>query len=55
MAFAPYENPEIAIAVVGEGFRAGSRLSSVVADIVEYYFGQSDSMQTNQQENVLIP
>lgn len=55
MAFAPYENPEIAVAVVGEGFRAGSRLSSVVAEIVNYYFGQSDSMQTNQQENVLIP
>ena len=55
MAFAPYENPEIAVAVVGEGFRAGSRLSSVVAEIVKYYFGQSDSMQTNQQENILIP
>ncbi len=55
IAFAPYENPEIAIAVVGEGFRAGSRLSPVVAAICEYYFGQSDSMQTNQQENILIP
>ena len=55
IAFAPYENPEIAVAVVGEGFRSGSRLSPVVADICEYYFGQSDSMQKNQQENVLIP
>ncbi len=55
IAFAPYENPELAIAVVGEGFTAGSRLSPVVADICDYYFGQSDSMQKNQQENVLIP
>ena len=30
-------------------------IASVVAAIVEYYFGQSDSMQTNQQENILIP
>lgn len=55
MAFAPYENPEIAIAVVGEGFTSGARLSTVVADIVDYYFGQSDSMQDYQVENVLIP
>ena len=55
IAFAPYENPEIAIAVVGEGFKAGSKLSPVVAEICNYYFGQSDSMQKNQQENVLIP
>ena len=55
IAFAPYENPEIAVAVVGEGFKAGSKLSPVVAEICNYYFGQSDSMQKNQQENILIP
>lgn len=55
IAFAPYENPEIAIAVVGEGFTSGSRLSTVVAAVVDYYFGQSDTMQGIQQENVLIP
>ncbi len=55
IAFAPYENPEIAIAVVGEGFTAGGRLAPVVAEVVDYYFGQSDTMQNYQQENVLIP
>lgn len=55
IAFAPYENPEIAVAVVGEGFTSGAKLSTVVADIANYYFGQSDSMQSYQQENVLIP
>ncbi len=55
IAFAPYDSPEIAIAVVGEGFRAGSKLSPVVAEIVKYYFGQSDTMQANQQENILLP
>lgn len=55
IAFAPYENPEIAVAVIGEGFTSGARLSTVVADIANYYFGQSDTMQSYQQENVLIP
>ena len=55
IAFAPYENPELAIAVVGEGFTSGARLSTVVAEIVKYYFSQSDTMLGYQQENVLIP
>lgn len=55
IAFAPYENPELAIAVVGEGFTSGARLSTVVAEIVNYYFSQSDTMLGYQEENVLIP
>ncbi len=55
IAFAPYENPELAIAVVGEGFTSGARLSTVVAPIVDYYFSQSDTMNSYQEENVLIP
>ncbi|MEE1138918.1 MAG: penicillin-binding transpeptidase domain-containing protein [Acutalibacteraceae bacterium] len=55
IAFAPYDNPEIAVAVVGEGMTSGTFLASVVADIVEYYYGQSDTLDSYQQENVLIP
>ncbi len=55
IAFAPYENPELAIAVVGEGMTSGTFVAPVVADIVDYYYGQSDTMQSYQQENVLIP
>lgn len=55
IAFAPYDNPEIAVAVVGEGMTSGAFLATVVADIVEYYYGTSDSLDTFQQENVLIP
>ena len=55
IAFAPYENPEIAVAVVGEGMTSGAFLAPVVADIVEYYYGQSDALDSYQQENVLIP
>lgn len=55
IAFAPYENPEIAIAVVGEGMTSGAFVAPVVADIVEYYYGQSDELDLYQPENVLIP
>ncbi len=55
IAFAPYDNPEIAVAVVGEGMTSGAFLAPVVADIVEYYYGQSDEMAEYQPENYLIP
>ncbi len=55
IAFAPYENPEIAVAVVGEGMTSGAFVAPVVADIVDYYYGQSDSLQSYQVENTLIP
>ena len=55
IAFAPYENPEIAVAVVGEGMTSGAFVAPVVADIVEYYYGQSDTLDTYQPENTLIP
>ncbi len=55
ISFAPYENPEIAVAVVGEGMTSGAFVAPVVAEIVDYYFGQSDSMELYQTENTLIP
>jgi len=55
IAFAPYENPEIAVAVVGEGMTSGAFVAPVVADIVDYYYGQSDAMDSYQPENTLIP
>ncbi len=55
IAFAPYDNPELAIAVVGEGMTSGAFVAPVVADIVEYYYGQSDTLDTYQPENTLIP
>lgn len=55
IAFAPFENPEIAVAVVGEGMTSGAFVAPVVADIVEYYYGQNDEMAKYQPENTLIP
>ena len=38
VGFAPYENPEIAVAVVIENGYRSSRAASVAADIFDYYF-----------------
>ena len=55
IAFAPYENPEIAIAVVGEGMTSGVYVAPVVEEICEYYFGQSGTFEDFQTENTFIP
>lgn len=56
IAFAPYENPEIAIAAVGEGLTSGVYVAPAIADVVDYYFGESDeSVIPAAEENVLIP
>ena len=55
IAFAPYENPEIAVAVVGEGMTSGVFVAPVVAAVVDYYFGQSGSTEAAQPENSLLP
>ena len=43
------------VAVVGEGMTSGAFVAPVVADIVDYYYGQSDALETYQPENTLIP
>ena len=55
IAFAPYKNPEIAIAVVGEGMTSGVFVAPVVADICEYYFGQSGTFEDFSPEDTFIP
>ena len=55
IVFAPYENPEIAIATVVEKGGSGSRVAAIAADIVEYYFSNRDTMNSPAPENTLIP
>lgn len=55
IAFAPYENPEIAIAAVGEGLTSGVYVAPAIADVVRYYFGQTAEVQNFTEENILIP
>ena len=55
IAFAPYENPQIAVAVVGEGLVSGKYLSPVVAAAVEYWLGASDSAEGLESVGEFIP
>lgn len=55
IVFAPYEDPEIAIAIVVEKGGSGSRVSAIAADIVEYYFSNRDTMNSPTTENTLVP
>lgn len=42
ISFAPYDDPEIAVAVAIEGARAGSSCAPVACDVYNYYFGTDD-------------
>ena len=55
IAFAPYDNPEIAIAAVGEGMYSGKFVAPVIAAIVEYYCGFTDDSPEIDPAGELIP
>ena len=54
VCFAPYENPEIAIALVVEHGGTGSGLAGMAADIMEYYFSSQETREEIAVENTLI-
>lgn len=63
ITFAPFENPEIAVCVAIEGARSGTSVSSVAADVYDYYFNgkvnhqkEENQTQTDQdtEEDVLL-
>ena len=54
ISFAPYENPEIAVAVVAENANTGSGTSQVAAKIYNYYFAQKEKVDISQTPNSLI-
>ncbi len=54
ITFAPYESPEIAIAIVGEGMTSGVYTAPVAADIYRYYFSDGNITGSVQPENSLI-
>lgn len=55
IAFAPYDDPEIAVCVVGEGAGSGSSVAPIVRDILDGYFGTGDESARVSLENVLQP
>ena len=54
VAFAPYENPEIAMCIVVEKGGSGTELSAIAADILSYYFHSESTQGAEQGENTLI-
>jgi penicillin-binding protein 2 len=55
ISFAPYENPEIAIAIVAENALTGSKTSQAAVPIYNYYFSQKTNFDKEQPLNTLIP
>lgn len=53
--FAPYDNPEIAIAMVVEGGGSGLDLARATAEIAEYYFTTEEARDQITPENTLLP
>lgn len=54
ITYAPYDNPQIAIALVGEGMTSGVFVAPVAADVYEYYFAEGDSLDEAATENTLL-
>ncbi len=54
VAFAPYDDPEIALCIVVEKGGSGSELGAIAADIISYYFSSETSTGAEQGENTLI-
>lgn len=57
ITFAPYDNPQIAVAVAIEGGKSGSSCAPVAEAIYKYYFGsktETTENNTNQQTGTLI-
>jgi len=54
VSFAPYDNPEIAVAVIVERAGKGSRIGVIARDIYDAYFRINDSLEKVTPENELI-
>lgn len=54
VAFAPYDDPEIAISIVVEHGGSGTLVSAIAADIIDYYFSARDTMDAPPVENTLV-
>ena len=57
VAFAPFDDPEIVICVVGEGAGHGYAVAPIVRDILDAYFAEEepDTVESVQSENTMVP
>jgi len=54
VCFAPYDDPEVAVAIVVEHGGSGSELGAMAADILDYYFSAKETREELLTENTLI-
>ena len=54
VCFAPYDDPEVALALVVERGGSGSELGAMAADILTYYFSVQETRDEAPQENTLV-
>ncbi|MBR4098615.1 MAG: penicillin-binding protein [Clostridium sp.] len=54
VCFAPYDDPEIAMAIVVEHGGSGSELGAIAAEILKYYFSSHETGEEILTENTLI-
>ena len=54
VCFAPYENPEVAVAIVVEHGGSGSELGAMAADILSHYFSATGTREELLTENTLL-
>ena len=54
VAFAPYENPEMAISIVVERGGSGTSVAKIAQEILSYYFSSDTNVENTPQENTLI-
>ena len=54
VSFAPFDKPEIAIAVIIENVDSGTATATVAADIYDYYFSTKNQISSQQPSNELL-
>ena len=54
VCFAPYDDPEIAVALAVEHGGSGSELANMAADVLGYYFSSQETREELPTENTLI-
>lgn len=55
VAFAPYDDPQIAVCVVAEQGGGGANLAPVALDIINAYFSSASTTETIEGENTMLP
>lgn len=54
ICFAPYEDSELAISIVCEGFNSGGSTAPIASKIINYYYEDRDSADAPLAENTLL-